>query len=91
MRPQDAPGDTPRFEQAVAQQHRIAHAGPNRHDNVILGGNVLHQHGVDRHTDDNEERLEAQGQQTAQIVLAHAAPFLTHHGRHRDGGHRRDK
>ena len=59
--------------------------------NVVLGGDVLHQHGVDRHTDDNEERLEAQGQQAAQVVLAHAAPFLAHHGRHRDGSHRRDK
>ena len=84
-------GQAAGFEQCEAQQHGIAHAAPDRHDDVLLGGDVLHQYGVDCHADDNQKRLEAQRQQAAQVVLAHAAPFLAHHGRHRDGGHRRDK
>ena len=84
-------GQAAGLEQRKTQQHGIAHTAPDRHDDVLLGGDVLHQYGVDRYTDDNQKCLEAQSQQAAQVVLAHAAPFLAHHGRHRDGGHRRDK
>ena len=35
--------------------------------------------------DDDEKCLKAQGHQGAQVILAHAAPFPSHHGRHRDG------
>ena len=45
-------GETSSFEQRETQQHSVAHAGPDRHDDVVLGGDVLHQDGVDRHTDD---------------------------------------
>src|SRR5699024_159492 len=43
---------------------------------------------IDAHADNNEKCLKAQGHQGAQVVLAHAAPFPAHHGRHRDGSHR---
>lgn len=75
----------PGLKERKAQQDRIAHAAPDGHNDVGFGGNTLHQHGVDRHTDDDEKCLEAQGDQRAQIVLAHTAPFLAHHGGHGDG------
>ena len=79
------------LKERKAQQYRIAHTAPDGHDDVGFGGDTLHQHGVDCHTDDDEKCLEAQGNQRAQIVLAHAAPFLAHHGGHWDGGHRGHK
>ena len=47
MRPQDAPGDTPRFEQAVAQQHRVADGPPYRPFGVVPGGDTLNEYRVD--------------------------------------------
>ena len=84
-------GKAARFEQAEAQQHRVAHASPDGVDDVIHKRDILHQNGVDGNADDNQERLEAQRQQGADVVLPHAAPFLAHHGRHWDGGNRGDE
>ena len=79
------------LKQAETQQYRVAHAGPDGCADVVDGGDVLHQHCVDGHADDDEKRLEAQGQQRSEIILPHVAPFLSQHGRHgngRDGSHK---
>ena len=39
----------------------------------------FHQHRIDAHTDHNEERLEAQGQQGAEIVLSRVSPLPVRH------------
>ena len=85
MRLKDGFCETAGFEQRKAQQYGVAHAAPDRHDDVIFQSDVLHQHSINCHADDDEKRLKAQRQQGAQIVLAHAAPFLAHHGSHGDG------
>ena len=84
-------GKAARFEQAEAQQHRVAHASPDGVDDVIHKRDVLHQNRVNSNADDNQKRLEAQRQQRTDVVLSHAAPFLAHHGRHRNGGNRGDE
>lgn len=34
------------FEQRVAQQHRVAHALPDRHGDIIPHGDILHQYRI---------------------------------------------
>ncbi len=78
-------GEAAGLEEGKTQQDRIAHTAPDGHDDIRFGGNVLHQHGVDSHADDDEECLKAQGDQRAQIVLAHSAAHLAaHHSCHRN-------
>ena len=50
----------------------------------------MHQHRVNRHADDDEERLKAQGKQRPKVILSHLAPSVIHHGRHGNGGKRRN-
>ena len=80
-----------RLKEHETQQYRVAHARPDGIAHIAVQGNVLHQYRVDGNTDDDKKRLEAQGKQAAQIVLPHLAPFVVHHGRHGDRGHRRDQ
>ena len=49
MRSQDTTGDAPRFEQAVAQQHRITDGAPYRPYGVTPHGDTLNEHRIDRH------------------------------------------
>ena len=79
------------LEEGKTQQDRIAHTAPDSHDDVGFSGDILYQHGINRHADDDEKCLEAQGKQRTQIVLSHAARFLAHHGSHRDRGNRSHK
>ena len=71
------------LEQGIAQQDRITHAAPDGRRYVVAGcGNALHQHGIDAHADHNEEGLEAQGKQGAEIVLPRVSPFpIDHRGK----------
>ena len=71
---------TARFEQAEAQQHRIAHTAPYRPRNVGGEGDALHQDGVDARHHHNQERLEAQGKQGFQIALPYAPPLAVANG-----------
>ena len=52
---------------------------------------MLDQRGVDRNAHDDQECLEAQRHEGADVVLSHPAPFLAHHRRHRDGSDGGDK
>ena len=54
-------GDAPGLEQAEAQQHRVAHALPDRHRHVAADCDILHKDGIDARYHHNQERLEAQG------------------------------
>src|SRR5699024_10023442 len=79
-----------RLEERKAKQNGIAHVRPHGGAHVGLGGNALHQHGIDGHADDDEKCLEPQGQQGSEIILPHAAELPSHHGSHgngRNGGH----
>ena len=49
------------------------------------------EHRIDVHADQNQEGLEGQGEQGAQVILAHVAGFVAHHGGHGDGGYRGDE
>ena len=71
---EDALGKGTGFEQREAEQHCISHASPDRIADVAADGDVLHQHGIDGDTDDDEERLKAECKQTAQII-APSAPI----------------
>ena len=83
MRLKDRFCETAGFEQCKAQQHGIAHAAPDCHDDVIFQSDILYQHSVNCHTDDDEKRLKTKRQQGTEIILSHTAPFLAHHGCHR--------
>lgn len=71
-----------------AQQHRVAHARPDRLADIRAHADALYQNGINRHADDDEKALKSQREQGAQIVLAHAARFPIQHRRHRDRRYR---
>ena len=73
-------GKRSRFEQCEAQQHGIAHAGPDGPGNITACGNTLHQDRIDPHAHHNEERLESQGKQGSKVVLSRGAPIPVGHG-----------
>ena len=60
-------GQTACLEQREAKQHRIAHAAPHSGAQITADGDRLHQHRIDRHTDDNEKGLEAEGKQRSEM------------------------
>ena len=70
---------------------REPHAQPDGRGDVVIYEHILYQYRIDGDADDDEKALKRQSQQGAKIILPHAAPFLAHHGGHRDGGHGRDK
>lgn len=85
MSVEQAPGKGARLKQREAQQHRIPHARPYGRRDAALHHDVLDQHRVDRHADDDEEALKPQRQQASEVILAHLPPFPVGHGRHGDG------
>ena len=86
VRPEQGLCEAAGLKEGEAQEHRVPHAPPDGAGNVVAAqGDALHQHRVDAHADHDEERLEAQGQQGAEIVLPRVAPFPVHHRGKRDG------
>ena len=85
-------GGAPSFEQREAQEDRVPHAPPDGAGNIVATQrNALHQYRVDPHANHNEKRLEAQGQQGAEIVLPRVAPLPVHHRGKGDGTYRGHK
>ena len=82
MRPEDSLGDAAGLEQREAQEHRVANAGPDGGRHIPVRGDGAHQHRIDRHTHDDQERLKAQRKQRPQVILSHLPPFPVHHGSH---------
>lgn len=91
MRIEDGLCKAARLKEREAQQHRVAHTGPDGVHNVRTRGDVSYEHCIDAYTDDDEKRLKRKRQQRAKIVLSHAAPFTVDHGGHGDGRNGRDK
>ena len=85
MSVEQAPGKGARLKQREAQQHRVPHARPYGCRDAALHHDVLDQHRVNRHADDDEEALKPQRQQASEVILAHLPPFPVGHGRHGDG------
>ena len=63
MRPEDSLGDAAGLEQREAQEHRVANTGPDGGRHIPVRSDGTHQHRVDRHTHDDQERLKAQRKQ----------------------------
>jgi hypothetical protein len=53
----------PVLNKVKAQKNRVAHTGPDGSADVCINGDVLNENCIDRHTDDNEKRLECQCKQ----------------------------
>ena len=52
-----------RFEQCVAEKHRVPHTGPYGSRYVVVHGDSLYQHRIDTDAHHDKERLEAQSKQ----------------------------
>ena len=92
MRPEQGFCEAAGLKEGEAQEHRVPHAPPDSAGNVVAAKrNTFHQHRIDAHTDHNEERLEAQGQQGAEIVLSRVSPFPVDHCGKWDGTYRSDQ
>lgn len=85
MRIEHAAAQAAGLKQGEAQQHGVADACPDGLDHIVIHGDALHQHGIHRHTHDDEEGLKAQGEQASQVVLPGLAPFPVAQGCHGDG------
>ena len=66
-------------------KNRVADNAPNRGNRIVRDSNRLDEHSINAHTDQDEEALEAQGKEAAQVVLAHLALFMAAEGGKRDG------
>ena len=73
---EDAAGEGAGLEQGEAEQDGVPNDAPNGGDGVGCKGNALDEHRVNAYADHDEETLQTQSQQAAQIVLAHLALFM---------------
>ena len=83
---QDAFGNRAGLEQGKAEQNRVADDAPDGADGIGCKGHSLDEHRIDAHTNHNQEPLQTQGQQAAQIVLPDLSLFPAPEGGKRDGG-----
>ena len=66
-------GEGAGLEQGEAEQDGVTNDAPNRGDGVGCKRNALDEHRVNAYADHDEETLQAQSQQAAQVVLADLA------------------
>src|SRR5699024_10797533 len=83
---ENAAGEGAGLEQGEAEQDGVTNDAPNGCDGVGCKGDALNQNSVNADANHNEETLQAQSQQAAQVVLADLALLFTAEGRKRDGG-----
>ena len=83
---EDAAGESAGLEQGEAEQDGVPNDAPNRGDGVGCKRHALDEHRVDAHANHDEEPLQTQSQQTAQVVLADLALLFAAKSRKRDGG-----
>ncbi len=76
------------FEKRETQQHRVAHARPDRFADVRAHADAFYKNGVNRYADDDEKALKAERKQGTKIVLPHAARLPVEHRCHRDRRYR---
>lgn len=82
---QYAPGKAPGLEQGEHQKDGVPHHAPEGADYIRSERDGLYQHSVDADTDDDEEALEAQGEQGPEVVLPGLALLPVAEGGQRDG------
>ena len=77
---QDAFGNRAGLEQGETEQNRVTDNAPDGCNGIVRDSHRLDEHSINAHTDQDEEALEAQGKETAQVVLAHLALFMAAEG-----------
>ena len=78
------------FEQTETEQDGVADNAPDRIDGIAGNRHILNHHGIDVHSDENENALKSQRKQAFQIVLSHVALFMVApccHGNRRKAHH----
>ena len=83
---EDAAGEGAGLEQGEAEQDGVPNDTPDGCDGVGCKGNALDEHRVNAYADHDEETLQAQSQQAAQVVLTDLALLFTAKSGERDGG-----
>ena len=83
---ENAAGESAGLEQGETEQDGVPNDAPNRGDGVGAERDVLNEHRVNTNADHDEEALQAEGQQAAQVVLADLALLLAAEGGERNGG-----
>ena len=83
---EDAAGEGAGLEQGEAEQDGVANDAPDGCDGVGCKRNALNEHRVDAHANHDEEPLQAQSQQAAQVVLTDLPLLFAAKSRKRDGG-----
>lgn len=79
-------GKSAGLEQSETQQYRVPHNTPQGCDDVLGESDTLNENGIDANADKDEESLEADGKQGAQIVLSDLRLLPVAKGGERDGG-----
>ena len=82
---QNAFGNRAGLEQGETEQDRVADNAPDGCNRIIGNGYRLDEHRINAYTDQDEEALEAQSKQAAQVVLSHLALFMAAEGGERNG------
>ena len=85
VRSEDGFGYGAGLEQAETEQNGVAHNAPDGVDGIPGNCHALDQHGVNRHTDEDEKALKTQRKQAFQVVLSHVALLVVAESRHGDG------
>ena len=83
---EDAAGESAGLEQGEAEQDGVPNDTPDGCDGVGCKRNALDEHRVNAYADHDEETLQAQSQQAAQVVLADLALLFAAECWERDGG-----
>src|SRR5699024_2785266 len=83
---ENAAGEGAGLEQRETEQDSVTNDAPDGGDGVGCKGNALDEHRVNAYADHDEETLQAQSQQAAQVVLTDLPLLFAAKSRKRDGG-----
>ena len=83
---ENAAGEGAGLEQGKAEQDSVPNDAPDGGDGVGCKRDALNQNSVNADANHDEEPLQTQSQQTAQVVLADLALLFTAKSGERDGG-----
>ena len=83
---EDAAGEGAGLEQGEAEQDGVPNDAPDGGDGVGCEGDALNQNSVNADANHDEEALQSQSQQAAQVVLTDLALLFTAKSGERDGG-----
>ena len=77
---EDLFGQTSRFEQREAKNHRVGHRAEQRRVNIRRYPDAADEGCIDCHADHHQERLKCQSEQPSEVVRTHMTPFTVAHG-----------